>query len=157
MEFLSKLVFLITLSCIFLTGCVLDYDDNRLAEFEVISSGYQSDIKNSRSIEIQTDEQYLEVINMLPSASVPLPYVDFQHNEVVMVLSPLQATRCSKLSVESVEDSSYSRIINITEQELDADYCNENYGGPDNNLYVAVKFDSVSRPISINYKYVKSF
>ena len=42
MELLSKLVFLITLSCIFLTGCVLDYDDNRLAEFEVISSGYQS-------------------------------------------------------------------------------------------------------------------
>jgi hypothetical protein len=127
-------------------------------EFNISSSGSQSDIQQGILREIRNHSQFSELIQSMPSMSGDIPLPNFDNIHMVAIQSSISSANCSGLNVISVTDTEYTRTIEVEEVvTVNPGLCDPSPEAFSSNKYLLIEFEQSNKPISVVYSYRENF
>ncbi len=141
----------------FISGCMSDNsaigtDESEFmsVEFRVASQGTQTDVPGGQILEARNEARFTDIWGTIPSISGESPNVDFEKNQVVVILSQISA--CSSLEVTDVSENEYTRLVSLAEVfTSDPGLCDPTPEAFNLLEYAIIEFERKGLPVSVMY------
>ena len=147
-----------------ISGCIADSTANGNDEinfipidFKIASQGTQIDVPGGQVLEARSWDRFNAIWSTIPSISGESPNPNFVNNQVVVLLSTINA--CSSLEITDVSENGYTRIVTATEvYASDPGLCDPALEAITAKEYAIVEFERGGyKPVSVIYKQRNDF
>jgi hypothetical protein len=141
-----------------LVGCMAESSDSEAEgseyssiEFNIVSQGSQTDVPGGQIIEAKNEDRFTDIWATIPSITGESPNPDFENNQVVFILSRINA--CSFLEITDVSENESTRLVTVTEViTVNPGLCDPTLEAFIALEYAIVEFELSGLPTSVIYK-----